>query len=205
MITPTLPSAEYGIYVSEDKANNARLFVNRKSLAKYCKTFIPVNPCIAEIGVFQGCFSDFLIDTFTPSELNLIDTFNVNDHVTGKFQSNTHYDYIKNKYKNAPYVKQHQGLSWDVLETFPDDYFDYIYIDADHSYDAVQKDISVAHRKLKSTGIIQFNDYTLFGSHENAPYGVMYAVNEYIEQQNINIIGLSLERSGYHDLAIQKI
>ena len=44
---------------------------------------------------------------------------------------------------------------------FPDFYFDLVYIDADHSYDAVKKDIDYWSRKVKLEGILAGHDYNM--------------------------------------------
>jgi len=65
------------------------------------------------------------------------------------------------------------------MAAFPDPPFDFIYIDADHAYEGVVKDLAQAERKLKDDGWIVCNDYTLFSPLENIKYGVYRAVNEF--------------------------
>lgn len=201
-IPETLPGSEYGIDIPEDCATNARLFVNRKALLAHCIASLPANPSVVEVGVFQGYFSEYLLQTLAPSSLHLIDTFAVNDHVTQRFSSANHLEYILAKFGSRPGVHVHQGLSWNALATLPDASIDFAYIDADHAYESVRKDISAVLPKMRHNGIIQFNDYTHF-THDGAPYGVMDAVNGFMQQFRPEIIGLSLDRSGYHDLAVR--
>lgn len=58
-------------------------------------------------------------------------------------------------------VHVHQGRSHDVLASFPDKYFDAVFIDGDHSFDGVYGDILGALRKLKPRGILAGHDYGL--------------------------------------------
>lgn len=53
-------------------------------------------------------------------------------------------------------------------------FFDVIYIDADHSYDSVQKEISLYWPKVKHGGFLSGHDY-----YEPAWPGVVKAVNEF--------------------------
>ncbi len=41
----------------------------------------------------------------------------------------------------AGQVKIHRGYSTDILEQFPDEYFDWIYIDGNHLYEYVKNDL----------------------------------------------------------------
>lgn len=58
-------------------------------------------------------------------------------------------------------VKVHQGRSHDVLASFPDSYFDAIFVDGDHSFDGIYGDILRSLRKLKPNGILAGHDYGL--------------------------------------------
>jgi len=89
------------------------------------------------------------------------------------------------------------------LKQIEDNKLDYCYIDASHAYEDVKQDIEITYNKIKSGGIIQFNDYTNYSICENLKYGVFDAVNEFIIKYKPRIIGLSLANQGYHDLAVQ--
>lgn len=52
-----------------------------------------------------------------------------------------------------------KGFSWDMAEQFDDGYFDFVFIDADHSYPAVQKDIAAWLPKVRDGGILAGHDY----------------------------------------------
>jgi predicted O-methyltransferase YrrM len=202
----TLPGDEYGLDLPTCATNNSKLFTNRRSLVKHCHEVIgKKNTTIAEVGVFQGYFSQMLLDTFQPQKLNLIDSFNTTDFITKEFTAETHFEYIKNKYVNNKNVTALQGLSWDTLATLPDLSCDFIYIDADHTYESVTKDIQAALPKLKHNGIIQFNDYCNFSQVERRDYGVFDAVNTFMKNNadNISIVGLSIDKGGYHDIAVR--
>ena len=101
-----------------------------------------------------------------------------------------------------------QGLSWDVLATFPNEYFDFIYLDACHSYDSVKKDVDVITKKIKDGGIITFNDYTMYNFYTDplnseGYYGVANVVNELICNTNSIVLGLALERCLSMDLILE--
>jgi predicted O-methyltransferase YrrM len=68
-------------------------------------------------------------------------------------------------------------------QTYPDKYFDIIYIDASHDYDSVKKDILSWRPKLKPGGVICGDDYI------SGWPGVIQAVNEVFEGLRVNVVG----------------
>lgn len=204
LIKPSLPGDKYEVRVPLGSDEDARLFASRDRLLHHCKTLLPSTPTVVEVGVFQGFFAETLLEVLQPRECHLIDTFNVTDHVHGLFTHADHFQYIQARFAGQRTVRLHRGLSWERLAALEDDSCDFIYIDADHSYESVSKDIAAAVCKLKNGGVLQFNDYCAYGTFERAPYGVLHAVNEFLESAlAVRIVGMSLDRAGYHDLAVQ--
>jgi hypothetical protein len=197
----------YCIPVPQENFENAKIFVSRLKLTEYCKTCLLENESfiITEIGVLYGGFSEALLNIFKPKLLYLCDLYHMDPFITYENgESQSHYEYINKKFINSP-VKLCKGNSFDILSNFSDNYFDYIYIDANHHYEFVKKDLEIAYNKIKSGGIIQLNDYTNYGVLCNAEYGVFLAVNEFLAQNsnNVKVLGMSLDKDCYHDIAIQ--
>lgn len=67
-----------------------------------------------------------------------------------------------------------KGFSWEMSSNFEDKSIDFIYIDADHEYESVVKDINAWLPKLKIGGMISGHDYPNF-------IGVKKAVDEIIK------------------------
>lgn len=203
-IEPTLPGDPYEVRLPRGSDEGAQLFASRRQLLLRCKALLPPSPSVVEVGVLHGFFTDVMLDVLQPGVCHLIDTFNANDHVHGLFTQADHFKYIHAKFDGRREVRLHRGLSWERLAALEDDSCDFIYIDADHSYEAVCRDIAAAVGKLKNGGILQFNDYCTYGTFEQAPYGVLLAVNKFLESAPaVRLVGMSLDRSGYHDLAAQ--
>ena len=91
-----------------------------------------------------------------------------------------------------------------MLSRLPDNYLDYVYLDAGHSYQEVAKDIEQVSRKIKDTGIIQFNDYTLFDSFAFVPYGVPKAVHQFMIRENYELLYFCLHRQFFCDVVVRK-
>ena len=92
------------------------------------------NDVCAEIGVWKGDFSAEILK-HNPSELHLIDPWVHQDYkkmwysIEQEKIDEIHND-VHKKFKNDSRVKMHRKFSTDVK--FPDEYFDWVYIDGDH-------------------------------------------------------------------------
>lgn len=53
----------------------------------------------------------------------------------------------------------HRGFSDDIVPTFPDNYFDIIYVDGNHETEYVYRDGCMSFQKLKKGGYMIFDDY----------------------------------------------
>lgn len=150
------------------------------------------NLIMCEIGVFKGDFSHILFNQ-SPKELHLIDPF------IGSFWSGDKdglnmqyanleisYQYLKNLYLEHNHVSIHRGYGQDILQSFSDHYFDFMYIDAEHTYDSVKKDLAICKQKTKINGIISGHDYD-----RNKFPGVVQAVNEFCTENNLNIFAIT--------------
>ena len=192
----------YGLQIDESKFNGSKVFSGRYYLLAHCLKNIPENSVACEVGVAEGFFSQIILDLVKPSKLILIDLYQHNSPHREYVKAN-HYQYITKKFLGNDTVSLKRGLSWDMLNTLDSNSLDYIYVDGDHSYNSVKKDIVSAYRVIKPGGIIQFNDYTTYSPLENAKYGVMHAVNEFIQTFKPEILGVSLDKNGYNDIALK--
>ncbi len=161
-----------------------KIFDTRKEMflafSKNCK--------ILEIGVFEGTFSDFLFKETQPKELHLIDLFegvtfsgDVDGNNGKTIDIGKQYTFLKNKYTKADNVFIKKGKSLEILQTYLDDYFDIIYLDGDHTYDAVKNDLQLSYKKIKDGGWICGHDYEMNMTKANRFYnfGVKRAVDEF--------------------------
>jgi len=185
--------------------DNCKLLPNRYVMLDK----IPKNGIGIELGVLGGDYSKHLLKRTTPSKLYLVDTFCADDWAnTNRFKSKNHEDFIKNEFAKElsnNKVEMLKGLSWELLETFPNNYFDWIYIDADHTYKSVKKDLSIALDKIKETGLIIMNDYISYDKYTKEDYGVIQATNEFCVNNNWEIIYMALHPDMFNDVVLRKI
>jgi len=86
------------------------------------------------------------------------------------------------------FAQEHQKDTWYIgfglgsgQLWMEDDTFDIVYIDADHSYYSVLKDLEKSRKKVKPGGIISGHDYS------PRTQGVINAVNEFVNYYKIPI------------------
>ncbi|WP_046864943.1 class I SAM-dependent methyltransferase [Microvirga massiliensis] len=149
---------------------------------------LPHQARVAEVGVEHGHFSRHILSTTSPAELHLIDLdFGGLDPVL----------------RGDPRVHIHRGLSHEVLATFTDASFDWIYIDADHSYAGVRRDATAAAEKVRPGGFLVFNDFAHMDPFLGA-YGVHRAVVEFAIERNWPLAWLAYEPHALYDVALKR-
>jgi hypothetical protein len=137
---------------------------------------------VAEVGVAEGRFSlDFL--KAGVEKLYLIDAWEtLNQKGDGGFGKEWHDDNYNGMLSRIDPFKRKvnilRGLSYEMSEEIKDNELSMVYIDADHSYDGVKRDLNAFYSKVKSGGIIAGHDYT------NSDYGVFQAVAEFCKEKN---------------------
>ena len=95
----------------------------------------------AEIGVWNGGFSEYILRVTQPEELVLIDPWDLiaeqseeeqthKKHADSEFMGEM-YGNVTSLYEHLENVRIIKGFSADVLATFDDDYFDWVYVDVE--------------------------------------------------------------------------
>ena len=69
---------------------------------------------------------------------------------------------------------------------FPDSYFDWIFLDANHGYEGMRQDLLAFCPKVKPGGYIAGHDYV-----EVKGYGVVQAVDEFARTHPVHLVALS--------------
>ena len=179
-ISPEVPNSAF---------ENCKVLWNRTHILEH----MPKAAIVAELGTQKGLNAQDISHICEPKELHLFDL------KYDLFVHDAHRERLDNKTTIL-----HEGDSSTLLSEFDDEFFDWIYIDGDHSYPGVIKDIQVAEKKIKANGYLIFNDYTPWSVLEAMPYGVYAAVNELLCKDEWEAVFLSLHYHGYNDIALRK-
>ena len=120
-----------------------------------------------EIGSFEGMSTIWMLENILTNKDSRLFCIDAWAEWTGdafvRFVENINKGGFKNK------VDIIKGNSSTYLSIFPDDYFDFIYIDGNHDEKAVIKDAVNSFRIVKKRGIICFDDYLLGIRYPNSP------------------------------------
>jgi len=203
--------------LEEKHLDNPRLYSNRTHLISAMRSMFE-GGVIAEVGVAEGDFSEYLLNELRPRKFVAFDLFTMHESrswITGAngervstkvlLNNMTHLNYYKSKFGDrGDQVSTEIGMSHVNLAKYPDKFFDVIYIDADHTYEGVKQDADVAKAKLADNGIIVFDDYIMFSHVEGARRGVVQAVNELVVCEDWRVCGFALEKNLYYNIAIRK-
>ena len=168
---------------------SASIFERRDQLLKK----LPKNAICAEVGVFEGEFSQRILKKNNPTKLVLIDAWSAqsmkdnSDVQTSFTQEKFDQTYLNvltklQKYDNVEIIRKN---SVDAMNSFSDAYFDWVYIDASHEYQDVLDDLEMTIIKVKSGGIIAGDDYV------NAPNkwndDVIREVNDFSAKHGLHV------------------
>lgn len=194
-----MPSAIIGSVMQD-----AKLYYDRDD---YLKAQTPIDSYL-EIGVLAGDYSDQVIRHLEPKRADLVDLYNQKDWNQlndMRFTSETNYEYVKNKYKdnvNVNVIQEHFRLGIQSI----DHQYDYIYIDADHSYDFMEHILNFSKNHIVVGGIIGVNDYMIRDHFNDEYYGIVQATNNFLLQNpNFKICAYALGAGLHPDLYIKRI
>ncbi len=171
------------------KLEGAEILPNRLALLDK----IAAGGVIGEIGVDRGDFSLELLERCKPSQLHLFD-IDISRLVNPRIQAELA--------SNEGRVKTHIGDSSTNMRKMPDSYFDVVYVDGDHRYEGVVKDIEAALPKIKPEGVLVFNDYTVWSAVSMYHCGVAKAVHELCLAQPWKFRYLALQSMMYNDVML---
>lgn len=146
-----------------------------------------------EIGVQRAYFSSKLLSSGVFKKLFLVDLWEDHEGYDEKF-----HDHSSNYLECVKVMSQFPEDKYEVMkmestkasEVFPVGSLDFVYLDANHSYEGVKNDIAAWYPKLKKGGILCGDDYHLYPTFQFSPdieFGVTKAVDEFAIKHKRNI------------------
>jgi hypothetical protein len=189
-------------YIIDEKeylvASNGKIMckvTTREAFLRTCQQYLPKESKCVEIGVLDGDFSAQILDVLKPAELILIDPFITNEDLNygAEFQylptvysTEKQYENVLNRFRDEIFsgkITVYRQYSYQATCRFPNEYFDFIYIDASHLYEDVKRDLDDWLPKLKQNGLICGHDMV-----PSSTFGVVKAVSEFYKEHNFELI-----------------
>lgn len=161
---------------------------NRANFLKELRPLLGSSIKAAEVGVFRGQYSKIILRDLQPTELKLIDAWRVFGAVEYDDAMNSRspeqwlqmYENVKAKFKDRPEVEVIRELSTKAAARFPNGYFDFIYLDANHGFEAVLLDLKAWEPKLRAGGIMAGHDWGWRAKEQAQHPGVRKAVRLFL-------------------------
>lgn len=197
------------IKISQDQLSNATIYTDKFSALK---NLIDNNIEYLEIGVLAGDYSTVVLNNKNIKKAILLDTYNSDDWEGCKvqrFNKDSHLSFIKNRFSRYQNVIIKQGNSQELLP-LENEFFDYIYIDADHRFNYVLNDLMNACKMLKPNGIIGLNDFTFYQKPQEEKdnrggFAVVEVVTQFLKiNRSWEVVGLAFEEHGFNDIYLKR-
>jgi SAM-dependent methyltransferase len=180
----SLATAEPSLPLPAELIGDCRFCASRVALLDE----LPHGGVVAELGTYKGDFARQIVAGAKPRELHLIDI---------------DYSQFDPSGLAEPQVTRHRGLAHEVIASFPDGTFDWVYIDADHSYTGALTDARAAAPKIKPGGFMVFNDFAHADPH-GGRYGVHRAVVDFAIESGWPFRFFAYEVLALYDVALGK-
>jgi len=172
---------------------------------------IPIGASVCELGVFKGDMAKKIESLISPSMYVMIDFFQ--GRMGSGDQDGNNFEYVdlnecymnlREHFKSKSTVQVIKGDGIASLNSFPDETFDMVYLDADHSYEACKRDLQTSFNKVKKGGFIMGHDYEMNMNKARTrwAFGVKQAVDEFCAQRGLYICAKGLD--GCVSYAIRK-
>lgn len=148
--------------MEENNKKELTLVQGIKPVFTYIKQTLGDNLTGVEVGVYKGHGAVYLMSVINPKMLYVIDPwFNFFDPDSGDVIGETHYIATTALLSSFPCCKIMRMTSFEAADKFQNGELDFVYIDGDHSHQAVFSDILRWYPKVKKGGILSGHDFPI--------------------------------------------
>ena len=226
------PSSRFFAPISKNQLKKTNVYSNRED---FLSENLKQKSKIVEIGTLAGDFAYHILKEYNPETLLLIDIFGQEDTgIYGKeidskkrFNSETHESWVRERFKEYGNVEIKCSKGFQELANYQksllknsywgsdDHLFDFIYLDSNHNYSNILKELFSAEPLIKVGGFIGINDYMINGIFteeifnnsrwQDVSYGTMQATSFFLSKfSNWQVMSIALNGAGNMDIFLQK-
>ena len=165
---------------------------------------VPKGGIGCEIGVFAGEFSQYLLKHTEPKKLLLIDAWELvaetifcgdkNGNNGVSMPASLLLNTVRDRFSNDTRVEIIENWSQLAIPMISDK-LDWVYIDADHSYEGCLRDLMLIEGKVNTNCLIMGHDYVINMEKckHNWEFGVWKAVDVFCSRRGWSIIGKGMD------------
>jgi len=174
---------------------------------------VPADATVAEIGVFAGDFSEWMLKNLKLKKFYAIDPYTSTIGVMGSgnqdgfgmeyFELELLRGFVLSRLSQYPAFEHRREFSHAFFESQEDGSLDAVYLDGDHSFEAVRDDLDMARHAVKEGGWIFGHDYARHPTKGNPEitHEVKPVVDEFCEKHGLTLHAVT--NDGIRSFAIQ--
>lgn len=163
----------------------AQLLIDRWQIARVLDYVGVMGGSGCEVGVNRGHHAWYILDNW-PGDLWLVDGWadrpgppGVGIDWGGQHKQNSFLEECRLRLRSfTSRTIFHRAFSPQAAASYPDGFFDFVYIDATHTYEAVRDDLAAWYPKVREGGLLCGHDY-MDGLFHGKQFGVKQAVDEF--------------------------
>lgn len=181
--------------------------------------YFPKGAVGVEVGVADGAYSAAILEAAQPKELHLIDPWShlesgsdlldapdlLADIEQARARGDSfdapppnpggdeQYARVAARFEGDSRVRLHRQYSYKAAAGFDDGYFDFVYLDGNHHYEFVLRDLQDFAAKLKPGGLMFGHDFFEDPFARQEHYGVVDAVSVFLKRSDFRFLMLTWE------------
>jgi predicted O-methyltransferase YrrM len=186
----------YSNFKSLDESK--KWFINNLYFLKKNLSNIKIN-ALLEIGSYEGRSALFFANLFKDSQITCVDTWSGSDEHNDDFTKiENNFDLNVNELSKKNKINKIKSTS-NIFFDNNNNYYDFIYVDGDHSNEQVFKDLENSWACLNNNGYLLIDDY-MWWYYKDLKKNPASAINIFINKNKKNIKKLLI----WHQVLIQK-
>jgi hypothetical protein len=225
-------SSNFFQHISKDQLKKTNVYSTRED---FLLENLKQKSRIAEIGTLAGDFAYHILTEYDPEYLLLVDIFGQEDigiyvnksQPEKRFTPENHQEWVVKRFEEYKNVEIKWSRGFEALSSYQktlsksscwgseDNLFDFIYLDSNHNFSNVLRELLSAEPLIKVGGIIGINDYMLNGifteeifnnsEWKDVSYGTMQGASFFLDKfPNWHVMSIALNGAGNMDIFLQK-
>jgi hypothetical protein len=170
-------------------------FGDRQQLLHHLRHDLQRLTTAVEVGTWRGDFAMMMMNILEPENFFCVDPFAIFPGMVSRpdsaYDNQLTLDELAERTRRRMVGRGGDLIrqkSVDGANQFMDNDLDVVYLDGDHTYQGVKQDLEAWWPKVRAGGYLCGDDYITGSTGQGFQFGVIEAVNEFAEQQNMQLV-----------------